>query len=89
MGHSIMLEMKNECLECHCELSDNSEVHVCSYECTYCDSCVIEEILFVRTAAEIYRSVPNGRKNKLRNVSAYTYPSLLAEFSTFKWGYSL
>jgi len=47
------------------------------------------EILFVRTAAEIYRSVPNGRKNKLRNVSAYTYPSLLAKFSTFKWGYSL
>ena len=39
MGNSIMLEMKKECLECHCELSDNSEVQVCSYECTYCDSC--------------------------------------------------
>jgi hypothetical protein len=34
-----MLEMKNECLECHSELSDNSEAHVCSYECTYCDPC--------------------------------------------------
>ena len=31
--------MKNECLECHSELSDNSEAHVCSYECTYCDPC--------------------------------------------------
>ena len=35
----MMLEMKKECLECHSELSNSSEAHVCSYECTYCDTC--------------------------------------------------
>ena len=34
-----MLEMKNECLDCDCELSNDSEVHICSYECTYCANC--------------------------------------------------
>ena len=34
-----MLEMKNECLDCDCELSNDSEVHICSYECTYCAKC--------------------------------------------------
>lgn len=34
-----MLEMKSECLECHSNLSYNSEAHVCSYECTYCVQC--------------------------------------------------
>ena len=37
-----MLEMKDECLECHSELSHSSEAHVCSYECTYCDSCATD-----------------------------------------------
>jgi hypothetical protein len=40
--------------------------------------------LFVRTVAEIYKSVPNGRKNKRPNTSAYPVPSLLAKFSAFK-----
>ena len=31
--------MKSECLECHSNLSYNSEAHVCSYECTYCVQC--------------------------------------------------
>ena len=34
-----MLEMKDECLDCDCELSNDSEVHICSYECTYCAKC--------------------------------------------------
>ena len=34
-----MLEMKNECLDCDCELSNDSEAHICSYECTYCAKC--------------------------------------------------
>ena len=34
-----MLEMKNEFLDCDCELSNDSEVHICSYECTYCAKC--------------------------------------------------
>ena len=34
-----MLEMKNECLECDCELSNDSEIHICSNECTYCAKC--------------------------------------------------
>ncbi|MFL2558363.1 MAG: DUF1272 domain-containing protein [Arenicellales bacterium] len=31
--------MKNECLDCNCTLSNTSEAHVCSYECTYCSTC--------------------------------------------------
>ena len=38
-----MLEMKDECLECHSELSHSSEAHVCSYECTYCVSCFLKQ----------------------------------------------
>ncbi len=34
-----MLEMKTECLDCGCELSNDSEAHICSYECTYCSKC--------------------------------------------------
>ncbi|MCH2486066.1 MAG: DUF1272 domain-containing protein [Gammaproteobacteria bacterium] len=31
--------MKNECLDCNCALSNASEAHICSYECTYCSKC--------------------------------------------------
>jgi hypothetical protein len=37
-----MLEMKNKCLECDFELSDSSDAYICSYECTYCDTCATD-----------------------------------------------
>ena len=43
-----MLEMKNECLECHCELFNSSEVQICSYECTYCVTCATDRNLICK-----------------------------------------
>ena len=37
-----MLEMKNECLIYDCELSNTSEAHICSNECTYCSKCAAQ-----------------------------------------------
>ena len=34
-----MLEMREECLVCAIELLHNSLAYICSYECTYCESC--------------------------------------------------
>ncbi len=43
-----MLEMKTECLDCGCELSIDSEAHICSYECTYCSKCAKERELICK-----------------------------------------
>ncbi|RYF64624.1 MAG: DUF1272 domain-containing protein [Comamonadaceae bacterium] len=38
-----MLEMRPECEHCHKPLAhDSTEARICSYECTFCASCVTE-----------------------------------------------
>jgi len=34
-----MLEMKEECLVCAFKLLNDSLAYICSFECTYCQSC--------------------------------------------------
>ena len=34
-----MPEMKAECLACAVKLLNDSLAYICSYECTYCQSC--------------------------------------------------
>ncbi|MDG2420711.1 MAG: DUF1272 domain-containing protein [Gammaproteobacteria bacterium] len=34
-----MLEMKEECLVCAVKLLNDSLAYICSFECTYCQSC--------------------------------------------------
>ena len=34
-----MLEMKEECLVCAAKLLNDSLAYICSFECTYCQSC--------------------------------------------------
>ncbi|MGJ8670101.1 MAG: DUF1272 domain-containing protein [Oceanococcus sp.] len=38
-GQVHMLEMKKKCEKCHSDLSEDSPIYICSYECTFCDSC--------------------------------------------------
>lgn len=35
----MSLEMKTSCEKCQKELSHDSEVCICSYECTFCADC--------------------------------------------------
>ena len=57
-----MLDMKNECLDCDCELSNNSEAHICSYECTYCAKCAEQTGLYARIVVAIVSNGPNEAK---------------------------
>jgi hypothetical protein len=60
-----MLEMKNECLECHCELFDGSEAHVCLYECTYCASCATDRNFICKNCGGDLQKRPKREKNWL------------------------
>jgi hypothetical protein len=35
-----MLELRPNCELCNCDLPPDSEARICSYECTFCPSCV-------------------------------------------------
>jgi hypothetical protein len=34
--------LKSTCEKCYKTLQHDSEAYICSYECTYCETCVIE-----------------------------------------------
>lgn len=34
-----MLKMKSHCEKCDCDLPHVSEAYICSYECTFCETC--------------------------------------------------
>ncbi len=34
-----MLKMKKECAKCHVTTDKDKTAYICSYECTYCESC--------------------------------------------------
>ena len=35
----MALEMKPHCEKCKTQLSPNGEAYICSYECTFCQTC--------------------------------------------------
>ncbi|HEY2361812.1 MAG TPA: DUF1272 domain-containing protein [Candidatus Angelobacter sp.] len=35
----MALQMKSECEKCHGTLPANASAMICSYECTFCESC--------------------------------------------------
>jgi len=37
-----MLEMKPNCETCDGALANDGEAHICSFECTFCDSCTTD-----------------------------------------------
>ena len=39
-----MLKMKNTCEKCAADLSPNAIAYICSYECTFCESCNEDEL---------------------------------------------
>ena len=39
----MSLEMKEKCETCACSLGHQSEAHICSHECTFCDECAEEK----------------------------------------------
>jgi len=46
-----MLEMETECLDCDCELSNDSEAQISSYECTYCSKCAEQRELICKNCS--------------------------------------
>jgi hypothetical protein len=38
----MALEMRTECERCHKTLTADGEAYICSYECTFCDTCKTE-----------------------------------------------
>jgi hypothetical protein len=38
-GKEMALELKNVCEECGAALTPGGMAYICSYECTYCESC--------------------------------------------------
>lgn len=38
------MEMKTICETCEFKLTQNGEAFICSYECTYCESCASEHL---------------------------------------------
>ena len=38
----MALQMKNECEKCHQATAANAVAFICSYECTFCESCTAE-----------------------------------------------
>ena len=39
----MQLEMKTRCEKCRQDLTENDEAYICSYECTFCPSCTLNE----------------------------------------------
>ena len=38
----MSLEMRSECEKCHAPLANEATAYICSYECTFCESCAGE-----------------------------------------------
>ena len=38
----MSLEMRSECERCNTVLTDEGVAYVCSYECTFCEGCMVE-----------------------------------------------
>lgn len=57
-----MLQMKTECLECLTELSNMSDAHICSYECTYCSKCAVETAFVCKNCGGELQKRPKRNK---------------------------